>query len=467
MNIKLKFLGAAQTVTGSKYLLELDNTKILVDAGLFQGVKALRLRNWDKLPVDPQEIDILLLTHAHIDHVGYLPRLVKDGFKGKIICTHATADLTKIMLRDAAKLQEEEAVFAFKHGYSKHSKPEPLFTLVDAEQAITLLKGHSINTNIKLFKDVAIKFLPTGHILGAAIIEMTVQGDSQSKKIIFSGDIGRYGDPVMREPLKVEDADVLVVESTYGDRVNPIGNVEESLIEIVKEAVLHDGAIVIPAFAVGRTQTLIYYFNKLMQEGRIPTLPIYIDSPMAINVTDLYERHSSDHKIKVEHKGNDLISIFDSPNIHFCQARESSKRLNDIRKSCIIISASGMCTGGRILHHMAQRLPRESDTFLFAGYQAEGTRGRDMLDGEKQVKIFGEYVPVRCRVRKINGLSAHADQAELLTWLKGFKKGPKITFVTHGEPATAKKFAETINAELGWNALVPEYLESVSLFEGI
>lgn len=467
MNVRLKFLGAAQTVTGSKYLLELDNTKILIDAGLFQGVKELRLRNWDKLPIEPKEIDLLLLTHAHIDHVGYLPRLVKDGFKGKIICTHATADLTKIMLRDAAKLQEEEAVFAFKRGYSKHSKPEPLFTTVDAEQAITLLRGHAMKTAINLFKDVVIKFINTGHILGSAIIEMTIKGESQTKKIVFSGDIGRYNDPVMYEPETVAEADVLLVESTYGDRVNPLGKVEEKLTEVVNEAVANDGAVIIPAFAVGRTQTLLYYFNKLMVEGRIPKLPVYIDSPMAINVTDLYERHHSLHKIKVEHRGHDLISIFDSDNIHFCHTRESSKAINAIRKACIIISASGMCTGGRILHHMANRLPRETDTFLFAGYQAEGTRGRDMLEGEKTVKIFGEQVPVRCRVRKVNGLSAHADQEELLTWLKGFKKGPKITFVTHGEPATAKAFATTITQQLGWNTIVPQYLESVSLFEGI
>jgi metallo-beta-lactamase family protein len=467
MTVKLKFLGAAQTVTGSKYLLELDHAKILIDAGLFQGVKELRLRNWHPLPVDPKDIDVLLLTHAHIDHVGYLPRLVKDGFKGRIICTHATADLTKIMLKDAAKLQEEEAVFAFKQGYSKHSKPEPLFNSVDAEQAITLLRGQPMNVSITVLNQVIIRFINTGHILGSSIIEVSIIGESQTKKVIFSGDLGRYNDPVMHAPETVAEADVLLVESTYGDRVNPLGNVEDTLIDVVHEAVPHDGAIIIPAFAVGRTQTLIYYFNKLMTEGRIPKLPIYIDSPMAINVTDLYERHHQHHKIKVEHRGNDLISIFDADNIHFCQTRESSKAINNIRKSCIIISASGMCTGGRILHHMANRLPRETDTFLFAGYQAEGTRGRDMLEGEKSVKIFGEQVPVRCRVRKVNGLSAHADQAELLTWLKGFKKAPKKTFVTHGEPKTAQAFANTIKEQFGWNTLVPEYLETVSLFEGI
>lgn len=467
MNVKLKFLGAAQTVTGSKYLLELDNTKILIDCGLFQGLKELRLRNWDKLPIDPKEIDLVLLTHAHIDHVGYLPRLIKDGYKGKIICTYATADLAKIMLKDAAKLQEEEAVFAFKRGYSKHSKPEPLFNSVDAEQASSLLKGQPMNKSVDILKNVSIKFFNSGHILGSSFIEMIIQGNSQSKKIVFSGDMGRYNDPIMNDPEAQEEADVLLVESTYGDRINPIGKVEETLIEVVNEALVRDGAIVIPAFAVGRTQTLIYFFNKLMSEGRIPTLPIYIDSPMAISVTNLYERHHGQHKIKVEHKGNDLISIFDSPNIHFCQTRESSQALNSINKTCIIISASGMCTGGRILHHMTHRLPREQDTFLFAGYQAVGTRGRDMLDGEKTVRIFGEQIPVRCQVRVVNGLSAHADQTELLKWLGGFKKSPKVTFVIHGEPATAKTFSQIISNQLGWSTVVPEYLETVSLFEGI
>jgi metallo-beta-lactamase family protein len=468
MNVTLKFLGAAQTVTGSKYLLELDHTtKILIDSGLFQGVKELRLRNWDKLPVNPKEIDLVLLTHAHIDHVGYLPRLIKDGYKGKIICTHATADLAKIMLKDAAKLQEEEALFAFKRGYSKHSKPEPLFTTEDAEQVITQLESMAMDKPSNIFKDVFIRFLNAGHILGASSIEMTIGGEQQSKKIVFSGDIGRYNDPIMKDPASIDETDVLIVESTYGDRVNPMGNAEETLKKVVDEAVANNGAIVIPAFAVGRTQTLIYYFHKMMAEKTIPTLPIYIDSPMAINVTDLYERHSSQHKIKVERQGKELISIFDSPHVNFCQTRESSKALNDIKKPCIIISASGMCTGGRILHHMTHRLPREQDTFLFAGYQAQGTRGRDMLDGEKSVRIFGQDVPVRCQVRVVNGLSAHADQTELLRWLKGFKKVPKRTFITHGEPATAKAFAEIISKQMGWSAVVPEYLESFSLFEGI
>lgn len=467
MNVKLKFLGAAQTVTGSKYLLEIDNTKILIDGGLFQGVKELRLRNWDKLPINPKDIDLVLLTHAHIDHVGYLPRLIRDGYSGKIICTAATADLTKIMLKDAGKLQEEEALFAFKRGYSKHKKPEPLFTVEDAEQVITQLESRGMDKAFDIFKNISVRFLNTGHILGSSFIEMTLKGSKQTKKIVFSGDIGRYNDPIMKEPVSVEEADVLLVESTYGDRVNPMTNVEEALKKVVDDALARDGVIIIPAFAVGRTQTLIFYFHKMMAEGTIPMLPIYIDSPMAINVTNLYEKHSGQHKIKVERKGDNLISIFDSPNIHFSHTRESSKALNSISKTCIIISASGMCTGGRILHHMFHRLPRENDTMLFAGYQAEGTRGRDMLNGEKSVRIFGQDVPIHCQVRVVNGLSAHADQTELLRWLGGFMAAPKLTFITHGEPATAKAFAQTITDQLGWKTVVPKYLESFVLFEGL
>jgi len=467
MDVKIKFLGAARSVTGSKYLLEIDHQKILLDCGLFQGRKELRLRNWDKLPIDPAEIDVVVITHGHIDHIGYLPRLVKDGFSGKIICTDATEDLMKIMLMDAAKLQEEEALFAFKRGYSKHNKPEPLFSTEDAKLVLTLAEGHPLKQEVKLTDRASVKFYNAGHILGSAFVEMKLRGDRQEKTIVFSGDLGRFHDPVMYAPDVIEQADVLVVESTYGNKVNPQVDVEEQLTKIVNEACDSNGALVIPAFALGRTQSLVYYLNKLMTAGSIPTIPIYIDSPMAINVTDLYERHAEHHKIKVTNQGGQLISIFDSPQIHFCRTRESSKALNEIKKPIIIISASGMATGGRILHHLAHRLPRSTDTVLFAGYQAEGSRGRDILEGEKSVKIFGEQVPVNCHVREVHGLSAHADQTELLEWLANFKKAPKMTFITHGEVESAMAFSKLIEEKMGWRTQVPEYLESVTLFEGI
>ncbi|MBS1681621.1 MAG: MBL fold metallo-hydrolase [Bacteroidetes bacterium] len=468
MDVKIKFLGADRTVTGSKHLLSVDSKKILVDCGLFQGRKELRLRNWDKLPVDPKQIDVVVLTHAHIDHTGYLPRLVKDGFTGKIICTAATKDLMEIMLQDAGKLQEEEALFAAKKGYSRHEKPQPLFTADDARAVMRLVESHSFNAPFNLLPNVGVTFRNAGHILGAAFIEMTLNGSHQQKKIIFSGDLGRYNDPIMYDPAVVSEADILLTESTYGDRINPMSDVEGQLVKIIDEAMGSNGSVVIPAFAAGRTQSLVYYFNKLMDEKKIPVLPVYIDSPMAISITHLYEKHASNHKIKITETKKELVSIFDSPNIHFCNTSESSKALNEIKKkSVIIISASGMASGGRVLHHLYHRLPRPNDTVLFAGYQAEGSRGRDILEGEKSIKIFGEEVPVRCRVREVHGLSAHADQSELLRWLSNFKKAPKTTFIVHGEEATAQTFAKTIETKFEWNTVVPDYLQSADLFSGI
>lgn len=467
MKINLKFLGAAKSVTGSKYLLEIGEKKIVVDCGLFQGKKELRLRNWNKFPIDVREINTIIITHAHIDHTGYLPRLIREGFRGKIICTQATEDLMKIMLLDAAKLQEEEAVFAFKKGYSKHSKPQPLFTAEDAEEALSLLESHPLEKWISISNHCQLRFHNAGHILGSAFVELVINGSEQKKRIIFSGDLGRYDDPIMFAPTAAEEADILIVESTYGDKLNPMDQVENDLAKIVNEAYDRNGVIVIPAFAVGRTQSLVFYLHKLMASNAIPLLPIFIDSPMAINVTDLYEKHHSLHKIKVTHENGQHISLFDSANIHFCNTRESSKALNARKQPCIIISASGMVTGGRILHHLFHRLRNESDTVLFAGFQAEGSRGRTILEGEPSVRIFGEDVPIRCQVREIHGLSAHADQKELLQWLGNLKKAPKITFITHGETPSATTFAKAIEEKFGWRTIIPEYLETVEIFNGM
>jgi metallo-beta-lactamase family protein len=466
MKVRLKFLGAARSVTGSKYLIEIDNKKVLIDCGLFQGQKELRLRNWDRLPVDPETIDMIVITHSHIDHIGYLPRLVKDGYRGRIICTHASEDLMRIMLKDAAKLQEEEALFAFKHGYSKHSKPEPLFTEEDAERVFEYVDGVGFEKEVKLLPGLSLIYHKAGHILGSAIAELVLSGKGTKKKIVFSGDLGRYDDPIMQPPTPVTEADILLVESTYGDRLNPADQVETDLAKIINEANDRKGVIIVPAFAVGRTQLMIYYFHQLMEKKLIPSLPIYIDSPMAISVTDLYERHSSEHKIKVVHENGKLISIFDDPHVYFCNSTESSKSLNDLKRPAIIISASGMATGGRILHHLYHRLPKENDTVLFAGYQAEGSRGRRILEGEPTVKIFGEDVPVKCQVRVINGLSAHADQSEILRWLGQIKDSPKMTFITHGELQSATTLAKKIEL-MGWSPIIPEYLESFELFNGI
>jgi metallo-beta-lactamase family protein len=467
VDVKIKFLGAAKSVTGSKYLLQVDDKKILVDCGMFQGQKELRLRNWDKLPIDPQQIDVVVITHAHIDHTGYLPRLVKDGFSGKIICTAATEDLMQIMLMDAAKLQEEEAVFAAKKGYSKHEDPKPLFNTDDARLVMHLVESHSFNSEFNLLPNVSVKFHNAGHILGAAIVELKVTGKEQQKRIVFSGDLGRYNDPIMFDPEAIPETDILLTESTYGDRLNPMRNVEQQLVGIVNETLANQGVLVIPAFAVGRTQSLVYYFHQLIESKKIPALPIYVDSPMAISVTNLYEKHAGQHKIKVTETRHELLSIFDAPNIHFCNTNESSKALNTMKKPAIIISASGMATGGRVLHHLYHRLRNSNDTVLFAGYQAEGSRGRDILEGEKIIKIFGEDVPVNCHVREVHGLSAHADQSELLQWLSNFKKAPKTTFIVHGEEATMIAYSKIIQQKLGWNTVIPEYLQSFELFSGI
>ncbi len=467
MDITLKFLGAAGTVTGSKYLLRIGQLQVLIDCGMFQGPKELRLRNRDPFPADAANIAMVLLTHAHIDHVGYLPRLVRQGFKGTIYCTEATADLLPIMLRDAARLQEEEAEFAFRRGYSKHSKPEPLFTIDDVADVIALVHGIPMGKLNDLGSGLKLQCFNSGHILGAASLLLEVQTGSTTRKLLFSGDIGRYSDPILLAPETPAHADVLVIESTYGDRLNPMDKVEADLKRVIHDVMHRGGPVVIPAFAVGRTQLLLYYFQKMMNDGTIPRLDIYVDSPMAISVTNLYERHPTDHSIEVVRVGKELISLFDDNSIHYCRTPEESKALNSLKKPAIIISASGMCTGGRILHHMFHRLPDPSTTFLMAGYQAFGTRGRDLLEGMPSIRMFGQQVPVRCHVDVVNGLSAHADQQELLQWMGKLEKMPKRIYITHGEPTAAEKFSEVLREKFKVDALIPEYLETVSLFEGI
>ena len=467
MDITMKFLGAAGTVTGSKYLLRIGPMQVLVDCGMFQGPKELRLRNRDPFPADAADISIVLITHAHIDHVGYLPKLVKQGFKGTIYCTDATADLLPIMLRDAARLQEEEAEFAFRQGYSRHSKPEPLFTLDDVEDVISLVRGIPMGQRKSIGNSLHLQCFNSGHILGAASLLLEIEAGNTIKKLLFSGDIGRYADPILLPPETPPQADVMVVESTYGDRLNPMDKVEDDLKRVIHDAMHRGGPVVIPAFAVGRTQLLIYYFQKMMSEGTIPWLDVYVDSPMAISVTNLYERHPTAHRIEVVREGKDLISLFDDSHIHYCRTTAESKALNGVKKPAIIISASGMCTGGRILHHLFHRLPDPSTTFLIAGYQAFGTRGRDLVEGMPSIRMFGQQVPVRCHVDVINGLSAHADQQELLQWIGKLKQPPKRVFITHGEPTAATRFSEVLREKTGITAVIPEYLETVSLFEGI
>ena len=466
MNIRVKFLGGAKSVTGSKYLLEIDEKKILIDCGLFQGLKSLRLRNWEDLPLDASTIDTIVLTHAHIDHSGYLPKIVKEGFNGLVHCTTATAGLLDIMLLDAAKLQEEEADYAKKKGYSKHENPQPLFNTNDAEAALALIKSHHYEYQAEIIPGVKVTFHDAGHILGSSIVVLELEGASQTKRIVFSGDLGRYDRPILNNPAAINNADILFVESTYGDRINENEEVEEKFANIINQALQRDGCLIIPAFAVGRTQLLLHYIKTFMEKGKIPKVPVYVDSPMAINTTRLYQQYPSYHKLTSKELSNP--SIFDYDQIHYYRSQESSVSLNNLEKNAIIISASGMCTGGRILHHLYHRLPKKNDTVLFVGYQAEGTRGRRLLDGEPTSRIFGIDVPVNCQIAHLNGLSAHADQSELLKWLHNFKEAPKMTFIVHGEVKSSMAFSDRIKEELAWqNVIIPEYLESFELFQGI
>lgn len=465
MQVKIKFLGGAKTVTGSRFLIYAGHTKVLVDCGLFQGLKDYRTRNWETFPVNPSEIDAVVLTHAHIDHSGYLPKLVKEGFNGEIYCTAPTAELVKILLLDSGKLQEEEAQFAAKKGYSKHEKPLPLYTKEEAEKVFPLLHSIDFEKEINLTDSIKISFYNAGHILGAAIVKMKIKGENQEKKIVFSGDLGRYHDPILNPPNRLPFADILLLESTYGNRKQTHHKPEEELGRAIRETYRNGGVSVIPAFAVGRTQLILYYLHLLQQKGKIPDIPIYVDSPMAIDVTKLYKRFNQYHKLgpTIDDGSNPFLN----KNIHYYQSQESSVSLNAVRGDAIILSASGMATGGRILHHLYNRLPNEQDSFIFVGYQAEGTRGRRILDGEKSSQMYGIQVPIKAKTYYIEGLSAHADQEELIEWAEGFATKPKMTFLVHGEKEASETLSDMLRDELGWNTIVPEYLESFVLFDGL
>ncbi len=465
MDVTVKFLGAAESVTGSKYLLDIGYFRLLFDCGLFQGLKELRLRNRHEFPVDGSSIHAMVISHAHIDHTGYLPKLVKEGFTGPIYCTQPTADLMEIMLLDSAKLQEEEAEFAKKKGYSKHANPEPLYTEDDAKAAIALLRPVSYGQSVTINEKVSIVFSDAGHLLGSAITEVFIQGDSQRKKIVFSGDIGRYRQAMLRQPTEIAEADVLFIESTYGSTDNPQVDPEPDLIRIANETFGRRGVLVIPAFAVGRTQGLLYYLRKLMKEDKIPDVPVYIDSPMAISATYLFYKYPSYHKMEVNSK--EFAQEIETNMLVFVKSREHSRSLNDLKSNAIIISASGMMTGGRILHHLYHRIKNANDTFLIAGYQAEGTRGRNLLDGHTTIKVFGEEVPVNATIEFMGAMSGHADREELFRWMAGFKEKPKVTFCVHGEGEKLMSYAQAIRDRLKWNVVVPKYLESVVLFSGI
>lgn len=451
--MKLTFLGASETVTGSKYLLEEPGVRILIDCGLFQGVKNLRMRNWVPLPVPADSIEAVILTHAHIDHSGYLPLLVRNGFRGAVYCTPGTAALCEIMLRDSARLQEEEADFANRHGFSKHHPALPLYTLEDAERALHLFVPRPFDTPVELRHGISFRFLPVGHILGAASIVVC----RNHKVLAFSGDVGRPEDPIMREPTPLAHTDYLVVESTYGDRLHPDTNPEDELAQLFSKTFAKGGVVVMPCFAVGRTQEILYYISKLKEEGRMPNVPVYLDSPMATSVTDVYRKHLDEHRLSIsEANAMDKVAIM-------TRTVEQSKAIASHNGPMVIIAGSGMATGGRVLHHLRLYASDPRNTIALVGFQAAGTRGAALAAHESSIKLHGEYVRVRANVVSITSLSAHADYREMLQWLSSLRDPPTRTFVTHGEPAAADAMRRRISETLGWACEVPIYQQSVEL----
>ena len=453
MNASITFLGGAGTVTGSKYLIETGNHRILVDCGLFQGYKLLRERNWAPFPIEPRLIDAVVLTHAHLDHSGYLPLLVKNGFSGPIISTQATLNLCELILPDSGHIMESDARYANQHGFSKHTPALPLYDQNDAQLSLGSFRTYGFHDSVQVTKDCTAIFRPAGHILGAATVEL----DCSGTRIVFSGDLGRYNDGTMVDPEPVPKADYLVVESTYGNRRHDQTDPEEALEGIIDRTVRRGGSVIIPAFAVGRAQSLLFHLSQLRKRNRFPNVPIFLDSPMAINATKIFHEHLGEHRLTPE-QCNDSFAV-----ATFTRSVEESKRIDQDSMPKIIISASGMATGGRILFHLKHYAPDHRNTILLVGFQAGGTRGAALKAGAQELKIHGQMVPVRAEVASLDMFSAHADRDELMRWLGGFEAPPRNTFVTHGEPEASDTFRRSIADELGWDARVPEHFERVEL----
>lgn len=461
--VTLTFLGGVGTVTGSKFLVEAGGRRLLVDCGLYQGLKELRLRNWGRLPVDPASIEWVVLTHGHIDHTGYLPRLVKDGFAGEVYATRATADLVKVLLPDSGHLQEEEAAYHNKRGTSKHKPALPLYTAEEGLKAAKRVAGVGYGEPVELSSGVRVLFRRAGHILGSAIVTVEVGSGKKRRILVFSGDIGRCGAPILPEPAPIGEADYIVVESTYGDRRHDPEPVPSQLERVIKEAVRRGGAIIMPAFAIGRTQELMYHLSALEKAGRLPQLPAYVDSPMAIEATEIYCAHPEDFDGDMR----DMVMNRNCPlhcgDFRLARTPGESKAINAIRGPVLIIAASGMATGGRVLHHLRLRLPDPRTTVLLVGYQAVGSRGRLLQEGVKSLRMLGEEVPVRAHVETIHGLSAHADADGLMRWLRTATRPPSRVFVVHGDRDPATALAERITRELRWQVSVPQYRDHVAL----
>lgn len=461
---QIQFLGAARTVTGSKFVVDTGQSRFMVDCGMFQGAKKLRLLNWDKFAVDPASVDSVVLTHAHIDHVGMLPRFVRDGFRGEVWTTPATRELAEITLTDAAYLQEEDARFANKKGFSKHKPALPLYTSEDAERAIQRLRSLGYGADGVISRDTSIRFLDAGHILGSGIVRAEIKNGGKPLRIVFSGDLGRYRAKILRDPSPMEETDYLVVESTYGNRLHPEEGTRKELAQIINDTAKRGGSLVVPAFALGRTQTLLYYIRELKASEQIPDLPIYVDSPMAVDVTRLFCDYIEDFDKEAQSlfRSTGRCPIL-SPNLHLVRSTEESKKLNESLFPAVIISASGMATGGRVLHHLKKRLPDPRNAVLFIGFQANGTRGQLLKSGVREIKIHGQQIPVRAKILAMESFSAHADGREILRWLRTFPSPPKRTFVVHGELDSSEALASEIHQALGWATHIPDHLEKADL----
>jgi metallo-beta-lactamase family protein len=460
---KLTFLGAAGCVTGSKYLLEAGGQRLLVDCGLFQGTDDLKERNWNPLPIDPKTFDFGILTHAHLDHTGWLPVLVRDGFNKPIFANPATIELTGILLKDSGHLQEEETENAQKNKWSKHAQPRALYTSDDVDPALRLLRPMPRNGGFDISPVFHVESYDAGHILGSSSLEITVTENKKKTVIIFSGDLGRYDQPILNDPNPpvTKQIDVLVCESTYGDREHPDGDPLQLLSDVVNRVMKRGGSIVIPAFAIGRTQTFMYYLRQLENLQRIPKVAVYVDSPMALSATDLYLKHKEDHDLQFsrdEQNGGDPLNVHE---FHLTRSVQESKAINGVKTPCIVISASGMCTGGRVLHHLAQRLGDARNCVILGGFQAEGTRGRALQEGDKSLSLFGQTVPVLAEIVEMGQFSAHAGKSELLRWMTGLQVPPKQVYLTHGEPAAAQSLQQAITEKFQWKASVARYLDSV------
>lgn len=464
MSTTIQFLGAARTVTGSRHVVSHRGKVVMLDCGLFQGLKEWRLKNWEPFPLPPGYVDDVVLSHAHLDHSGFLPRLCRIGFSGSIYATPSTTDLCEIMLPDSAHIQEEDARYANKEGFSKHAPAMPLYTQEDAERALGVFQTVPYGETRTLNKNIAFEFLDAGHILGSAMARFTLRREDETTfTLLFTGDLGRYGEHNLPDPTSVDTADYLVMESTYGDRLHEDSDAKEVLEDTVRRIARRGGVIVIPSFAVGRTQEILALIHLLQDTDRIPSIPVFLDSPLAINATKIFLNYMQDQRFEMQCPEASPNNPILCHNLRITSSVRESMAINDIREPAIIISASGMCEAGRILHHLKLHLPNPRNAVVFVGYQAEGTRGRTIQGGAREVKIHGQYVPIRAEVVTMESMSAHADRDEIFQWLSHFRTPPRKTFVVHGEERVAQSLAGEITRRLGWETFAPAYLDKIAL----